>query len=263
MFAVPLKTLRLPAQSSSVCATRPYLYRLLRWFGAARAGIDRRAISHFGRNEACYRYGVRAVQNLFLILTETGIRCGEAYALPTTNLLLVIAAVKITQKVWHGQLETVKSKKGNRLCEISPQLVEHLRGYLRAWRPNCLGLLFATKNGTPWDADVVRKRKLYPLLQKLNIRRCGFHAFRHGNETVIDGEHVPKATRINRLGHSDARMTMRYTHLISEDGPAKSRLDWVSIGAKPGSDNSEVLENVGCGGPIRTEFRHFVYSLPQ
>jgi integrase len=26
------------------------------------------------------------------------------------------------------------------------------------------------------------------------------------------------ATRQNRLGHSDARTTMRYTHVISEDG---------------------------------------------
>jgi integrase len=47
----------------------------------------------------------------FWILTETGIRCGEACGLPTKNLLLDIGAIKITQKVWHGQLETVKSKK--------------------------------------------------------------------------------------------------------------------------------------------------------
>jgi integrase len=154
----------------------------------------------------------------YWILAETGIRCGEACGLPTRNLLLDIEAIKVDQKVWHGKIETVKSKKGNRLCEISPQLAEHLRGYLRTWRPNRLGLLFATNNGTPWDADLVRKRKLYPLLEKLGVERCGFHAFRHGNETVMDGEGVPMATRQNRLGHSDARTTMKYTHLISEDG---------------------------------------------
>jgi len=79
----------------------------------------------------------------------------------------------------------VKSKKGNRLCEISPQLAEHLRRYLRTWRSNRLGLLFATGNGTPWDADLVRKRKLYPQLEKLGIERCGFRAFRHGNELAV------------------------------------------------------------------------------
>lgn len=154
----------------------------------------------------------------YWILAETGVRCGEACGLPTRNLLLNLGAIKITQKVWRGKIETVKSKKGNRLCEVSPQLVEHLRGYLRTWRPNRLGLLFATKNGTPWDSDVVRKRKLYPLLAKLGIEKCGFHAFRHGNETVMDGEGVPMATRLNRLGHSDPRTTMNYTHVVSEDG---------------------------------------------
>src|SRR5262249_24497632 len=109
----------------------------------------------------------------------------------------------------------VKSKKGNRLCEISAQLVEHLRGFLRTWRPNKLDLLFASGNGTPWDGDTVRSRKLYPLLEKLGIEKCGFHAFRHGNETVMDGENVPWATRLNRLGHSDPKVTMRYTHVVS------------------------------------------------
>ena len=96
--------------------------------------------------------------------------------------------------------------------------MEHLREYVRRWRPNRLGLLFATANGTPWDTDLVRKRKLYPLLEKLGIERCGFHAFRHGNETVMDQESVPMAVRQSRLGHSDARTTMLYTHVASEDG---------------------------------------------
>jgi integrase len=154
----------------------------------------------------------------YWILAETGIRCGEACGLPIKNLLLDSGCIRITQKVWHGKIETVKSVKGKRIFEVSPQLVEHLRGHLKTWLPNSLGLLFATGNGTPWDADVVRKRKLYPLLEKLGIERCGFHAFRHGNETVMDGEAVPMAVRQSRLGHSDPRTTMMYTHIVSEDG---------------------------------------------
>ena len=63
-----------------------------------------------------------------------------------------------------------------------------------------------------------RNLSMYPLLKKLGIERCGFHAFRHGNATVMDQEHVPIATRLNRLGQSDSRTTMGYTHAISEDG---------------------------------------------
>jgi len=154
----------------------------------------------------------------YWILVETGVRAGEIGALPVSNLLLETGAIRISQSVWHGKIQTVKSLKGNRLCEISPQLVDHLREYVRRWHPNRLGLLFATANGTPWDTDLVRKRKLYPLLEKLGIERCGFHAFRHGNETVMDQESVPMAVRQSRLGHSDARTTMLYTHVASEDG---------------------------------------------
>jgi integrase len=57
------------------------------------------------------------------IVAETGIRCGEACGLPVQNLLLDLGAIKITQKVWHGRIETVKSQRGNRLCEISPSLL--------------------------------------------------------------------------------------------------------------------------------------------
>jgi integrase len=154
----------------------------------------------------------------YWILAETGLRAGEIGALPVRNLLLEQGAIKITQSVWHGKIQTLKSVKGNRLCEVSPQLIEHLRQYVRQWHPNPLGLLFATSNGTPWDTDVTRKRKLYPLLSKLGIPRCGFHAFRHGNETVMDQESVPMAVRQSRLGHSDARTTMLYSHVVSEDG---------------------------------------------
>jgi integrase len=154
----------------------------------------------------------------YWILAETGVRAGEIGALPVSNVLLEYGAIRITQSVWHGKIQTVKSIKGNRICEISPQLAEHLRGYLRTWKPNSLRLLFATRNGTPWDTDVIRKRKLYPLLNQLNIGRCGFHAFRHGNETVMDQENVPMAVRQDRLGHSDPRTTMMYSHVASEDG---------------------------------------------
>jgi len=97
-------------------------------------------------------------KTLYWISAELGDRGGEAFALTVPNLLLDNTAIRISQSVWHGRIQTVKSKKGNRVCEISPQLVEHLRSFLRTWRPNPMGLLFATRNGTRWDLDTVRKR---------------------------------------------------------------------------------------------------------
>ena len=62
------------------------------------------------------------------------------------------------------------------------------------------GLLFATANGTQWDTDLLRKRKLYPSLQKLGIERCGFHAFRHGNETHACGKGTILVTNGAKFG---------------------------------------------------------------
>ena len=157
-------------------------------------------------------------RTFYWIIAETGIRCGEGCGLPISNIDIDNRVLYIRQKVWRGKIEPVKSKKGNRSFDISPQLAEHLRQFLESWRPNASGLLFATGKGTPWDPDTVRQRKFHPLLKKLKIQQCGFHAFRHGNATVLDKLHTPMALRQERLGHEDPKTTMGYTHVVTEDG---------------------------------------------
>ena len=86
------------------------------------------------------------------------------------------------------------------------------------WTPNERGLLFVTRNGTPWDANLVVKRKLYPLLDSLGIERGGLKAFRHANSTLMDRLNVPLKVRQERMGHGDASFTLDvYTHVASED----------------------------------------------
>ncbi len=153
----------------------------------------------------------------YLILAETGIRGGEICALRVADLDLENAVIHVRQSVWRGKIQTVKSHKGNRRFAISPQLVERLRVYLRTWRPNALGVLFATGNGTPWDHSLIRKRKFHPLLKRLGIPQCGFHAFRHGNATLLDQIGAPMAVRQDRLGHTEAQTTMGYTHAVKAD----------------------------------------------
>jgi len=79
-----------------------------------------------------------------------------------------------------------------------------------------LGLLFATEKDTPWDHSLIRRRKFHPLLRRLGIPQCGFHAFRHGNATLLDQIGAPMA-RQNRLGHADAQTTLDYTHAVTAD----------------------------------------------
>jgi integrase len=144
----------------------------------------------------------------YWILAETGVRAGEIGGLPITNLFHDQGAIRIAQSVWHGKIETVKSKKDNRIREISPQFGRHLRSYVASWRPEPFELAIGNEQWHTVGHRHLRKRKLLSVAQKGGIQRCRFHAFRHGNATLMDQEHVPIATRQNRLAQSDARTTM-------------------------------------------------------
>ena len=77
---------------------------------------------------------------------------------------------------------------------------------------------------------MVVKRKLWSTLETLGFPRCGLHAFRHGNATLMDALGVPLKVRQYRLGHSRAGdiTTDVYTHFqIGGDDDVARRLGTV------------------------------------
>jgi integrase len=70
--------------------------------------------------------------------------------------------------------------------------------------------------GVRLEPDNFVKGALKPVLKELGLDG-GAHAFRHGNATLLDSLHAPMAVRQERLGHVDARTTMGYTHMVTED----------------------------------------------
>jgi integrase len=72
--------------------------------------------------------------------------------------------------------------------------------------------------GKPLSMDTFRQRVLNPILDELGIRarvkalgiRCGNYAFRHLNATQMDQWGTPIKTRQQRLGHSDAAVTLNH-----------------------------------------------------
>lgn len=67
-------------------------------------------------------------------------------------------------------------------------------------------------------ANLLVKRKLHPLLAELGIQRCGLHAFRHTNTSLMDRLCAPLKVRQQHLGHSDLRLTLNvYTHVASDE----------------------------------------------
>ena len=109
---------------------------------------------------------------------------------------------------------------------MAPQLsrvIENLRVHFDRWHPNERRLVFASKNGTPWDQNMILKRRFRPLLKSLGIavpRGTGFHVFRHANATLMSRFGAPLKLRQQRLGHVDGSPVTEtiYTHVVSEDG---------------------------------------------
>lgn len=146
------------------------------------------------------------------IAAETGLRAGELCGLWWDDADFGARTIRVRQSVWRGRLQQPKSAAAARVCAISEPLAEHLRSMRGE------GLMFSTRNGTPWDANLIVKRKLHPLLDSLGIPRRGLHAFRHAQASLMDAMHVPVKVRQQRLGHASSQVTLdTYTHVVTED----------------------------------------------
>ena len=159
------------------------------------------------------------LKSFYWLAAETGMRAGELCGLRIEDVDLGQCFVNVKQSVWRGKLQTPKTANSIRQFAISQKLASHLRAYLSTWRPNLLNLVFATKNGTPWDQNLVVKRKLHPLLESLGVQRCGLHAFRHTNGSLMDRLNAPMKIRQERFGHAPGSNLLLgvYTHTVEED----------------------------------------------
>jgi integrase len=218
-----------PKTVRNIYATLQMIWRSARaWRYVAHDALDavvlpkqRRARQFFYTIEETHRILTKATEpykTFYWLAAETGMRAGELCGLRTDDLNLERGLVQICQSAWRGKLQEPKTDNAVRSFALSPQLVAHLTAYKQRWRPNEMRLLFATRNGTPWDANLLVKRKLRPLLDSLGIAGGGLHAFRHANSSFMDRLSVPLKVRQQRLGHSDPRLTLGvYTHVVSED----------------------------------------------
>jgi integrase len=151
-------------------------------------------------------------KTIWWLFSETGMRSGELFALRAEDVDVVTRRVHIRRAVWNGQIVSPKSRKGKRDPVLSAKLLAHLGPRLAVG-----GYLFPREAGEPMCADWVRDKYLKPLLKQLGIADAGFHAFRHGNSTLMEQKNVPAAVRMRRLGHADMDTTMGYTHAVDSD----------------------------------------------
>jgi integrase len=131
--------------------------------------------------------------------------------------------LQVRQRAWRGKLGDPKTDESIRVVELSPQACQRLRTLLESWHPDQRRLLFTTRNGTPWNQNLLPKRIFRLLLGALGIqvpRGNGFHAFRHLKATLTSSFSASQKLRQQRVGQPDGSPITEtiYTHVISEDG---------------------------------------------
>jgi integrase len=110
-------------------------------------------------------------------------------------------------------VQSTKSKKSAAPITLPDALAIVLSRFKEEWKPNAQGFLFITRNGRPPSSNKVVEYQLWPILDALNIPRCGLHAFRHSVASfIVDAGYAPEVAQ-QQLRHSNARTTLGYIHL--------------------------------------------------
>jgi integrase len=147
----------------------------------------------------------------YWLAVETGMRAGELCGLRVCDVDPLKKLVRIRQAVWRGKIQTPKSKKSIRDIPIPVQVVDALTNHIG---DRTEGFVFATKNATPWNADLLLKRHLRG---ELRVVDGNLHMFRHTFATRQLHAGVPIAVVSRLLGHASISTTLNiYAHVLAE-----------------------------------------------
>ena len=147
----------------------------------------------------------------YWLAVETGMRAGELCGLRVSDFDPFKRLVRVRQAVWRGKVQTPKTKNANRDIPIPVEIVDALRAHIGDRQE---GFVFTTKNGTPWNADLVLKRHLR---KKLGVVDGHLHMFRHTFATRQLHAGVSVSVVSKLLGHGSISTTLNiYAHVLAE-----------------------------------------------
>ena len=131
-------------------------------------------------------------RTLFCVCTLDGLRAGEALGLQWGDIALDQRILQIRRTAWYGKTQTPKSRESETTLPIPDALAAILKNYRTEWKPNLDDFLFVTRNERPPSSNNVVEHRLWPILDTLEIPRCGLHAFRHTHtELFLDAGATP------------------------------------------------------------------------
>jgi integrase len=156
-------------------------------------------------------------QVLYVLLAATEMRISEALALESKRFVNDGRTIVVSQQVDRDMPRIVrylKTEAGTREVDLSTEVAE----YLRAFVSGTNGLLFETRNGTPYLHNNLEQRWLTPRLQAMGIdeKGMGFHAFRRFRKTWLRGERCQEDINNFWMGHQPETMSELYSRMEFE-----------------------------------------------
>ena len=147
---------------------------------------------------------------LVLFLTATGLRIGEAIAVKWSDFEGNV--LKISRRIYDGDVDAVKTKGSIRNLPIEPVLMSRMRQLGDGdW-------VFRSRGGSPVNPGNALRRHIRPAAAELGIPLGGWHDFRHTLTTTMRRKGVHPKVISGILGHAKVSLAMdTYDHTDVED----------------------------------------------
>jgi integrase len=170
-------------------------------------------------------------QALYVLLAATGMRISEALALESKQFVNNYRTIQVYQQVDRDQPRIVKYLKtdaGFREVDLCMMVGEYLHAFVNRKH----GLLFETRNGTPYLHNSLEQRWLTPRLEALGVdeKGMGFHAFRRFRKTWLRGKRVQEDINNFWMGHAPATMSETYSRLDLETDLRLAEAESMGVG---------------------------------
>jgi integrase len=158
-----------------------------------------------------------AEQALYVLVSATGLRISEALALETKHFINDGRTIEVRQQVDRDTPRIVSYLKTDAACR-QVDLCTEVAEYLRAFTNGKDGLLFRTRNGTPYLHNNLEQRWLTPRLKTMQMdeKGMGFHAFRRFRKTWLRGKRCQEDINNFWMGHKPKTMSELYSRMDEE-----------------------------------------------
>jgi integrase len=173
---------------------------------------------------------------LYVLSLTCGLRMGESLGLRWSDIDFDVGTLRVNRQLQRmrrdgdkpgGLVFSEPKNASRRTIDLPQRALEALRSHrkyqleemLRASSYEDSDLVFATRKGTPLDAQNIVNRHFKPLLKHAALPNIRWHDLRHTCATLLLGRGVHPKLVQHLLGHASITMTLdRYSHWIPSMG---------------------------------------------